>query len=157
HELATNAAKYGALANDSGEVCVVWERADPNSNMLKLSWTETGGPTVQPPLDRGFGSRLIEEAFPHQLQGSAALSYDASGVSCTLVFSTEKTLPARSRRAVAATESVRPHGRAQCHADLVGQFVFVHRLANDPRLAHPRQPGSIGKAGDEQDRQGRPP
>src|SRR5262245_27628741 len=89
HELATNAAKYGALANDSGQVSVVWERADPNSNMLKLSWTETGGPSVQPPSHRGFGSRLIEEAFPHQLQGSAALSYDASGVSCTLVFSIE--------------------------------------------------------------------
>ncbi|WP_312161948.1 HWE histidine kinase domain-containing protein [Phenylobacterium sp.] len=57
HELATNAAKYGALSAPEGRVDLGWEVA---GGMLKLHWRETGGPLVQPPAHSGFGSRLID-------------------------------------------------------------------------------------------------
>lgn len=86
HELATNAAKYGALSNASGQVSVDWKPVDRDPKTLRLTWTEIGGPPVQPPRQRGFGSRLIEEAFPQQLQGKVSLAYNPEGVSCTLEF-----------------------------------------------------------------------
>ncbi|TMJ69561.1 MAG: PAS domain S-box protein, partial [Alphaproteobacteria bacterium] len=61
HELATNAAKYGALHNRSGQVHLTWELLDVGR--LKLCWRETGGPTVRPPEHKGFGSILIEHTF----------------------------------------------------------------------------------------------
>lgn len=60
HELATNAAKHGALSNDEGRVSISWELADA---ALHLVWQERGGPPVQPPQRRGFGSQLIETAL----------------------------------------------------------------------------------------------
>ena len=68
HELATNAAKYGALANDSGTVHVSWT-LDPDAGLLKLHWEERGGPMVCEPQYRGFGLRLIEQG----LRGRSAL------------------------------------------------------------------------------------
>jgi two-component sensor histidine kinase len=82
HELATNAAKYGALANGSGRIVIMWELlAD---NRLRLSWKESGGPPAQPAERKGFGSLLIEQAFAAQVGGSALLEYTADGVVCTL-------------------------------------------------------------------------
>lgn len=60
HELATNANKYGALSNDTGTVSLSWSRCD---EWLRLRWCESGGPTVQPPQRRGFGSTLIRESM----------------------------------------------------------------------------------------------
>jgi two-component sensor histidine kinase len=63
HELATNAAKYGALSNGSGQVHVGWELVGNNSDRkVKLSWRETGGPPVTAPQRKGFGSVLIEQS-----------------------------------------------------------------------------------------------
>jgi two-component sensor histidine kinase len=56
HELATNAAKYGALSNDTGAIAVEWT---VDSKDIKLSWKEAGGPVTTPPANAGFGSRLI--------------------------------------------------------------------------------------------------
>jgi len=88
HELATNAAKYGALSTAAGRVSVVWDLPDPVAKTITLSWSETNGPRVQAPQHRGFGSRLIEEAFPQQFQGRVSLAYDQTGVRCTLEFPT---------------------------------------------------------------------
>jgi two-component sensor histidine kinase len=85
HELATNAAKYGALSNDSGEILVDWaKREDGSGAHLNLRWREVGGPPVQPPAKSGFGSRLIEQSITHQLRGHAKIEYLPDGVVCTL-------------------------------------------------------------------------
>jgi two-component sensor histidine kinase len=82
HELATNATKYGALANDSGKVAVEWKTL--SGKRLRLTWKETGGPPAQPPERKGFGSLLIEQAFAAQVGGSATLEYVPDGVFCSL-------------------------------------------------------------------------
>jgi two-component sensor histidine kinase len=82
HELGTNAVKYGALSNATGCVDVTWQKfADPD--MVKLSWQESGGPPIELPKDKGFGSHLIERAFGGQL-GHARLEFNPPGLSCTL-------------------------------------------------------------------------
>jgi two-component sensor histidine kinase len=60
HELATNAAKYGALSSGSGRVAHDWRSAE---EMLRLRWRETGGPPVEPPEKVGFGSRLVDRGL----------------------------------------------------------------------------------------------
>ncbi len=85
HELATNAAKFGALSTEAGGVEVAWttntEQAEP---ALVLIWREHGGPAVEAPARRGFGSRLIERGLSGQLGGTASLDYAASGLICTI-------------------------------------------------------------------------
>jgi two-component sensor histidine kinase len=56
HELATNAAKYGALSTEQGKVAIGWTA---NEKDIRLDWMEAGGPQTQPPVSTGFGSRLI--------------------------------------------------------------------------------------------------
>lgn len=80
HELATNAAKYGALSCPQGELQVEWHR-DPDE-ALHIRWTERGGPAVQPPTRRGFGSRVIEQGLAYELEAEVRLGFDPSGVSC---------------------------------------------------------------------------
>src|SRR5262249_22301038 len=88
HELASNAAKYGALSSAAGRLSVIWEPTDPAGKTLKLTGSEADGPPVQVPQHRGFGSHLIEEAFPQQFEGRVSLAYEATGVRCTLEFPT---------------------------------------------------------------------
>jgi two-component sensor histidine kinase len=83
HELATNAAKYGALSNASGVIFVDWA-AVAGGKLLRLTWREAGGPPVQRPERKGFGSKLIEEAFAHQAQGRATLDFKPEGLVCIL-------------------------------------------------------------------------
>ncbi|HEU5067538.1 MAG TPA: PAS domain S-box protein [Sphingomicrobium sp.] len=81
HELATNAAKYGALSNDSGRVQVGWHvRRNGGAAELDLSWTEEGGPLVTPPTRKGFGSRLIERNLANELAGQVRIEYRPAGV-----------------------------------------------------------------------------
>jgi two-component sensor histidine kinase len=77
HELATNAAKYGALSHPEGRVSVQW---GVQEGTLQLDWEESGGPRVAPPSRKGFGSRLLEELVASDLGGNTKLNYDASGV-----------------------------------------------------------------------------
>jgi PAS domain S-box-containing protein len=79
HELATNAAKYGALSAPEGRVEVRWQ---PTPGQLKLNWRESGGPRVAPPTRRGFGSRLLEDALARDLGGGTLLEYTPEGVRC---------------------------------------------------------------------------
>lgn len=82
HELATNAAKYGALSVDGGTVTVSW-RAD--DEILSLCWKERGGPTPVPPTRRGFGTRLIERGLAGELGGEVRILFETEGVVCTVV------------------------------------------------------------------------
>ncbi len=77
HELITNAVKYGALSNDTGTVLV---RMKHENDGLQLRWQEIDGPPVIEPEQRGFGSTLIEHAVPHELNGTASLSFRKDGL-----------------------------------------------------------------------------
>ena len=83
HELATNAVKYGALANGAGIISLVWTH-DAETAMLRLTWTERGGPTVAPPTRRGFGSRLISRGFKGEVDGSTEVRFDPQGLVCVM-------------------------------------------------------------------------
>lgn len=83
HEIATNAAKYGALSNDSGQIGVEWQVHDRDTR-LELTWTEAGGPMVTTPTRKGFGSRLIEHGARDQLGGSATVDFLPSGAVYTI-------------------------------------------------------------------------
>ncbi len=78
HEMMTNSAKYGALADSTGRVEVVWN-VDPNAHLV-IDWKERGGPPVQPPSRRGFGTTIIERSIPFDLKGETELRFDLLGV-----------------------------------------------------------------------------
>jgi two-component sensor histidine kinase len=85
HELAANAAEYGALSIRGGKVSVDWRfDAEADGRALVLTWREQGGPAVTPPTRRGFGSRLIERGLARDLGGVANLSFAPEGVLFTL-------------------------------------------------------------------------
>jgi two-component sensor histidine kinase len=84
HELATNAAKYGALQKPGGLVAVACSVRSNDGRELHLHWAETGGPPVRAPDHRGFGLELIERSVAHQLGGQAVLEYPIEGVSCEI-------------------------------------------------------------------------
>jgi PAS domain S-box-containing protein len=83
HELATNAAKYGALSAPGGAVALEWSQEADSS--LKLRWTETGGPAVRKPARRGFGSRVIEEMI-RQLNGEMHFDWRREGLVCEITL-----------------------------------------------------------------------
>ena len=87
HELAVNAAKYGALSNDDGRVGIEW-RIEPQGEqrLLRLHWAETGGPPVRAPARKGFGTTLIERSIAHELDGQATFEYQPRGLACELRF-----------------------------------------------------------------------
>jgi two-component sensor histidine kinase len=90
HEIATNAAKYGSLSNDSGTVALDWEVITENGKRkLRLIWAEAGGPHVTAPVQRGFGSRLIERSARDQLGGEATVDFLPRGVVYTVICSLE--------------------------------------------------------------------
>jgi CheY-like chemotaxis protein len=78
HEMMTNSAKYGALADSTGQVDIVWH-LDPSASLV-IEWKESGGPPVQPPSRRGFGTTIIERSIPFDLRGDAELRFDLLGV-----------------------------------------------------------------------------
>jgi two-component sensor histidine kinase len=86
HELATNAAKHGALSVKSGRVAVRWGlTADGHEeNRLCIEWEERGGPQVVPPTRSGLGTGTICELIPHELGGNVEHVYRSEGVRCKL-------------------------------------------------------------------------
>jgi two-component sensor histidine kinase len=84
HELATNAAKYGALSNEGGEVSVDWRPVGDGADRVQLTWRETGGPAVTAPERKGFGTTLIQRGLTGQLGGSANIEFAPTGLRCTL-------------------------------------------------------------------------
>lgn len=84
HELATNAAKYGAFSIGDGDVQVTWGMA---SDEVWLKWREIGGPPVTSRGPAGFGTTLIERTASYQLGGEAELNFEPDGLVCSLRFS----------------------------------------------------------------------
>jgi two-component system, chemotaxis family, CheB/CheR fusion protein len=83
HELATNAIKYGALSSETGEVHLSWRR-QPGTRFFDLTWGESGGPTVETPRRRGFGSRLIERCLTAEADANVELLYLPTGLVCQI-------------------------------------------------------------------------
>lgn len=80
HELATNAAKYGALSNETGKVVISWTiTAEERSNRLNFKWQEKGGPSVTPPQRSGFGTSLLKAMF-----ANARFDYVVEGLICEI-------------------------------------------------------------------------
>ena len=79
HELATNAAKYGAFSKETGTVHVSWT-VEPG--LLKFRWEERGGPAVCEPRRRGFGLRLVEYGLAREISGKVSLDFRPEGLLC---------------------------------------------------------------------------
>lgn len=84
HELMTNSCKYGALCDSTGRVEVTISHADDDS--LEIEWRETGGPPVRQPTRRGFGSAIIERTIPHELGGSAEMTFAPDGLRAIFIL-----------------------------------------------------------------------
>lgn len=96
HELATNAAKYGALSHSAGKLTVTWTLNAAGD--CELLWLERGKPLTASPTRRGFGSTLISRSIPHDLGGESTLDYEPEGLRA--VF----RIPARNLSAARAGE-----------------------------------------------------
>jgi two-component sensor histidine kinase len=93
HELATNAAKYGALSNNLGHVDIRWDAHEGEENeVFTISWTERGGPTVIAPSHRGFGSTVVKTMAESSLDGDVDLDFPATGLRWHLVCPSSKVL-----------------------------------------------------------------
>ena len=88
HELATNAAKHGALSGGAaGKIDIAWQvEPTPQCDRMRLRWQESGGPPVTPPGRKGFGSRLIERGLAQDLDGEVRLDYKPLGVVCQIIM-----------------------------------------------------------------------
>jgi two-component sensor histidine kinase len=86
HELATNAAKYGALSREAGSVSVRWTLPAEHTSgaLLRIQWQETGGPEVAVPARKGYGTRVIRDLLVYGHGGRVDLDFAASGVRCTI-------------------------------------------------------------------------
>lgn len=85
HELATNAARFGALSVPGGGVTVRWDMV--GTNLVRVVWQESGGPPVRDVRERGFGLQLLERIVAHELGQPVEVVFDPSGVRCTLLIS----------------------------------------------------------------------
>jgi PAS domain S-box-containing protein len=84
HELATNAAKYGALKDPQGRIAITWTVDASDPPHFGLRWEESDGPAVPPPDRKGFGSRLVEDVLAAELNGTVRLCYEPTGLVCTV-------------------------------------------------------------------------
>jgi two-component sensor histidine kinase len=82
HELATNAAKYGALSTDKGHIHIAWrlKRTGAHRHRFTMEWSENGGPTVVPPTRRGFGWSVLCQLTKMSLGADVTLEYAPTGV-----------------------------------------------------------------------------
>ncbi|MFI4965576.1 MAG: HWE histidine kinase domain-containing protein [Caulobacterales bacterium] len=115
HELAANAAKFGALSVETGRVNLNWVRCSDGG--FELTWTESGGPTVTPAVRRGFGSTLLEQVTARELNGETVIEYRPAGVQARLragpaaVVARPETVPEAPAARIAETVAA-PSGPA---------------------------------------------
>lgn len=99
HELATNAARHGALSAPGGRVAIAWGVAAATGD-LQLRWTESGGPPLAgAPRRRGFGSKLVEGATRSQLGGAIRYDWEPGGLRCEITAAADRLQPGRGREA----------------------------------------------------------
>jgi PAS domain S-box-containing protein len=100
HELATNAAKYGALSVPAGRVQIAWQQREGSSQQrwLVFTWQESGGPIVQTPDQKGFGHVVLEEVVPSMFGGTGILAFADGGLTWTLDAPIDSFLKSRAQR-----------------------------------------------------------
>jgi len=97
HELATNAAKYGALSRVRGRVHVTWKRLPPEQGgAIELRWIESKGPKVPAPKRRGFGSMVIEHNLMRAIEAKVDLAFDPDGLKCRIIVPASHVLEERA-------------------------------------------------------------
>lgn len=85
HELCTNASKYGALSNHAGRIRLSWRVLRTGETpLLQIQWEEIDGPPVEPPIRKGFGSRLLERGLAGELNANVRLAYLEKGLVCDI-------------------------------------------------------------------------
>lgn len=90
HELATNAAKYGAFSTSTGSVSLGWELVEAlGEPQVRIVWTERGGPPVSPPTRRGYGTKFVQSALESATGTAVDLQFAPEGVTCTFVIPVE--------------------------------------------------------------------
>ena len=90
HELATNAAKYGALSNQTGRVHISWSITQPNAHgRFLFRWQERGGPQVNPPPRKGFGSTVLEQVMADYVEAPPQIDFAPGGISYELAGALE--------------------------------------------------------------------
>src|SRR3984957_20001233 len=89
HELATNAAKHGALSSERGRVRLAWQLQQPD--ILTLHWVESGGPPIRTPSARSFGLKVIKASIEQQLGGQATFDWNPKGLRCALAIALRET------------------------------------------------------------------
>ncbi len=120
HELATNAAKYGALSKNSGKLSVKWQRTEEGG--CEIVWQERDGPAVKPPRSQGFGSVLINRSIPYDLGGESDIAFNPSGITARFL------IPAKYiTRALTAeqTAAIRPDQRQPANDSLEGLKILL--------------------------------
>jgi len=113
HELVTNSVKYGALSTLMGRLCINW---DIVNDMLAVTWEETGGPPVQEPTSRGFGTRSLMASVESQLGGQALFDWRTEGLVCRLLVPVARRLPPpelHERYTATSEDSGQPEGSLQ--------------------------------------------
>jgi PAS domain S-box-containing protein len=93
HELATNAAKYGAFAEASGTLEVIWKVPQRSSARVDIEWKETRSTPVASPLRQGFGTRLIRSVVERQLKGTVSLTWEPAGLRCSISLPMQSIAP----------------------------------------------------------------
>ena len=90
HELATNAVKYGALSNQSGRVHISWSIGKPNGHhQFQFRWQEHGGPQVNPPSRKGFGTTVLEQVMADYFETPPQIEFAADGIRYEVIGSLE--------------------------------------------------------------------
>jgi PAS domain S-box-containing protein len=134
HELATNAAKYGALSTAGGRVEVKWslEKGDPN--IIVMTWRESGGPPVKEPERRGFGTTLVLSAFRDKEAG-VRLDYEPEGIVCHIRMPLRQAGWLRPvRPAAAGTAAARQTGRLDGLRFLIAEDEQIVQLEEAAQL-----------------------
>jgi two-component sensor histidine kinase len=85
YELGANARKYGALSQPEGRLDLRWSaEAAGSAELLTFEWVESGGPPIVPPVEKHFGTRLIQSSLTHTLRGKVELNFAPEGLACKI-------------------------------------------------------------------------
>ena len=149
HELATNAAKYGALSTETGTLSVTWR---VGGEALVLDWTETGGPPTAEPARLGFGLTIVRSSIEAQFRGGVSYEWRNEGLRCTLsipaaqIAAARRRPPKRRRRrrpTIDERRSLDRHAPARGRGRAAGQ----HAGRGDPGRARRHRGRSLRAAG----------
>lgn len=134
HELATNAAKYGALSRQEGRLSVSWKVVGDN---VQLLWVELGGPFVSRPTTSGFGTRVINASVTDQLKGDVEFDWRPTGLHCHISIPRGTRATQAERQALVrpgeagVAHTQRPHGLRGLRVMLVEDDALIAMMMTE--------------------------